>query len=55
MRPADIPKTAIITPFSLFELLCLPFSLQNAAQTFQRMIDRIFCDLPICFVYLDNI
>ena len=55
MRPADIPKTAIITPFGLFEFLCLPFGLRNAAQTFQRMMDRIFGYLPFCFIYLDDI
>ena len=54
MHPADIPKTAIITPFGLFKFLRLPFSLRNAAQTFQRMMDRIFGDLPFCFVYLDD-
>ena len=54
MHPADIPKTAFITPFGLFEFLHLPFGLRNAAQTFQRMMDRIFSDLPFCFVYLDD-
>ena len=54
-RPADFPKTAIITPFGLFEFLRLPFDLRNAAQTFQRTMDRIFGDLPFCFVYLDDI
>ena len=44
MCPADIPKTTIITPFGLFEFLRLPFGLRNAAQTFQRMMDRIFVD-----------
>jgi hypothetical protein len=36
----DIPKTAIETPFGLFEYLFTPFGLSNAAQTFQRMMDR---------------
>jgi hypothetical protein len=36
----DIPKTAIIMPFGLFEYLFTPFELSNTAQTFQRMIDR---------------
>ncbi len=36
----DIPKTTIITPFGLFEYLFTPFRLSNAAQTFQRMIQR---------------
>jgi hypothetical protein len=36
---ADIPKTAIIMPFGLFEYLFMPFGLSNAAKTFQRMMD----------------
>ena len=50
MHPADIPNTAFITPFDLFEFLRFPFSLQNAAQTIQRIMDRIFGYLPFCFV-----
>ena len=55
MRPVDIMKTAIVTPFGLFEFLNLPFGLRNVAQTFQRMMDQIFGDLPFCFVYLDGV
>jgi hypothetical protein len=36
----DIPKTAVIMPFGLFEYLLTPFGLSNAAQTFQQMMDR---------------
>ncbi|CAE1292464.1 Retrovirus-related Pol polyprotein from transposon opus [Acanthosepion pharaonis] len=36
----DIPKTAITTPFGLFEFLRMPFGLCNAAQSFQRLIDE---------------
>jgi hypothetical protein len=55
MNKADIPKTAIITPFGLFEFTRLPFGLRNAGNTFQRMMDRILFGLPWCFVYLDDI
>ena len=55
MRDRDILKTAVVTPFGLFEFLRLPFGLRNAAQTFQRMMDNIFGDLPFCFIYLDDI
>jgi hypothetical protein len=50
----DIPKTAIITPFSLFEYLFTPFGLSNAAQTFQRMIDRTTDGLEGVFAYMDD-
>jgi hypothetical protein len=36
----DIPETAIITLFSLFEYLFTLFGLYNAAQTFQRIVAR---------------
>jgi Reverse transcriptase (RNA-dependent DNA polymerase) len=51
----DIKKTAIITPFGLFEFTHIPFGLRNAGMTFQRMMDQIFFDLPCVFVYLDDL
>ncbi|GFS07115.1 Pol polyprotein [Elysia marginata] len=51
----DIPKTAIITPFGLYEYLKMPFGLKNAAQAFQRLMDGILHDLNCCFVYLNDI
>jgi hypothetical protein len=51
----DIQKTAITTPFGLFEFPFMSFGLWNAAQTFQRFIDDIVKDLPFCFSYLDDI
>jgi hypothetical protein len=54
MAEADIPKTAIVTPFGLFEYVFMPFGLKNAAQTFQRLMDRLFRRLPFVFTYLDD-
>ena len=42
---ASIPKTAIITPFGLWEFKRMPFSLKNAAQAFQRLKDSIMRDM----------
>ena len=32
----------------------MPFGLKNASQSFQRLMDRTFADLPAVFVYLDD-
>ena len=50
----DIPKTAVITPFGLFEFLRMPFGLRNAAQTFQRFIN-VTRGLEGVFAYIDDI
>lgn len=51
----DIPKTAITTPFGLFEFVFMPFGLSNAAQTFQRFMNEVLQGLDFIFVYLDDI
>jgi hypothetical protein len=55
MAAQDIAKIAIIMPFGLFEYLIMPFGLRNAAQTFQRFMDRLFKHLPFVFCYLHNL
>ncbi len=55
MRAEDIKKTAIITPFGLFEYTRMPFGLRNSGQTFQRMMDRVIAGLEGVFCYLDDI
>lgn len=55
VAPEDVPKTAIITPFGLFEFPFMGFGLRNAAQTWQRFIDEVLRELPFCFAYLDDI
>ena len=51
----DIPKTAITTPFGMFEFPYMSFGLRNAAQTFQRFIDEILRGLDFCYAYIDDI
>ena len=55
MSPDSIPKTAVITPFGLWEFTRSPFGLKNSGQHFQRLIDNIFQDIPYVFVYIDDI
>ena len=55
MHPADIEKTAVITPFGAFEWLFMPFGLRNAGNSFQRMMDRLGVDLPFVYIYLDDL
>jgi transposase InsO family protein len=55
VHAADVPKTAITTPFGLYEFLRMPFGLRNAGCTFQRLMDRALSGLPGSFWYLDDI
>ena len=50
-----IPKTAITTPFGLFEFVRMPFGLCNAAQAFQRFINMVTNGLEGVYVYIDDI
>ena len=55
VEPANIPKTAITTPFGLFEFTRMPFGLRNAAQTFQRFMDQVLHGLDFCYTYIDGV
>ena len=55
VHPSDVKKTAIITPFGLFEFLWMPFRLKNAGMTFQHFMDRVLGGLPFVLIYLDDI
>lgn len=55
VEASDVCKTAITTPFGLFEFPYMSFGLRNAGQTFQRFIDEILQGLDFCFAYIDDI
>ncbi|XP_076660087.1 uncharacterized protein LOC143363376 [Halictus rubicundus] len=54
VAPADIEKTAIATPFGLYEFLFTPFGLRNAAQTCQRFVDQVTRGLDFVYAYIDD-
>lgn len=51
VAPKNVHKTAIVTPFGLFEFPKMPFGLRNAAQTFQRFMNEVCKGLEFVFVY----
>jgi len=55
VKKEDIDKTAITTPFGMFEYPYMSFGLRNAAQTFQRFIDEVIRGLDFCYAYIDDI
>ena len=54
-RVEDRPKTAITTPFGLFEYTVMPMGLKNASQTLQRYIDTTLADSDNTIAYCDDI
>ncbi|KAF6202652.1 hypothetical protein GE061_003051 [Apolygus lucorum] len=55
IAPEDVPKTAVITPFGLFEYTRMGFGLRNAAQSFQRFMDHLLRGMNFVFIYIDDI
>lgn len=51
----DRHKTAVTTPFGLYEFNRMPFGLRNAAQTFQRFLDTVLRGLDFCRSYIDDL
>ena len=53
----DIPKTAFITKFDLYEYTTMPFGLCNVPSIFQRIIELALQGLQwtSCLIYLDDV
>lgn len=55
VKPADVPKTVVITSFGLFEFVRMPFHLRNATQMFQQFIYQVLQGLECCHAYIDDL
>ena len=58
IREEDIPNTAFITPFGLYEWLVMPFGLCNAPATFQRFVNNLLNSnnlLDYCSAKIDDL
>lgn len=51
----DVQKTAVTTPFGLFEFVGMPPGLKNASQTFQRHMDSLLRDIDFVACYIDDL
>jgi len=52
---ADRPKTTFATPFGLYQFNTMPFGLQGAPATFQRLMDCVIQGLDFAASYLDDL
>ena len=56
MEAESKKKTAFVTPFGQFEFNVMPFGLQGAPSTFQRMMDNVLQGLEDWSVaYIDDV
>ena len=55
MSPEYISKTAVATPFCLFEFVRKTFGLKGASFTFQKFMDKIFAILANVDPYIDDL
>ena len=51
----DRPKTAFATSFGLYQFNTMPFGLQGAPATFQRLMDCVIRGLEFAAAYLDDL
>jgi hypothetical protein len=57
VREADVPKTAFVTKYGLYEFTTMPFGLCNTPATFQRVMKLALSGLQwnTCLIYLDDV
>ena len=57
MEPSDVPKTAFSTRSGLYEFLCMPYRLCNAAASCERLMELVLKGMQWhrCLLYMDDI
>jgi hypothetical protein len=57
IQPSDIPKTAFITKYGLYEFTVMSFGLTNAPAFFMNLMNNVFMDYLDKFVvvFIDDI
>ena len=55
MDPADMYKTAFVTPFGFYMWKVMPFGLCNVPATFQKFVDKLFSKYHDTKAYLDDV
>jgi hypothetical protein len=57
VKKSDIPKTAFVTKYGLYEFTKMPMGLKSAPMTFQRVMELALQGLQwqICLIYLDDV
>jgi hypothetical protein len=57
IRPSDIPKTAFISKYGLYEFIVMSFGLTNAPAFFMNLMNNLFMDYLDKFVvvFIDDI
>ena len=53
----DIPKTAFVTKYGLYEFTKMPFVLSTAPQTYEHLMELTLSGLhwSLCLIYLDDV
>ena len=54
IRPEDVPKTAFVTRYGLYEFLVMSFGLTNAPAYFMNMINKVVMEFLDKFVVISS-
>jgi hypothetical protein len=57
VKESDIPKTAFVTKYGMYEFTKMPMGLKSAPKTFQRVMELALQGLQwqSCLIYLDDV